>query len=63
MIEILKHVDLDAHVILWDRQGQRISSIGFADLLQDQIDYGKNINFIIGGAPMEHQRKFLNPQN
>ena len=48
--EILKHVDLDAYVILWDRQGQRISSLGFADLLQDQIDYGKNINFIIGGA-------------
>ena len=27
--EILKHVDLDAYVILWDRQGQRISSLGF----------------------------------
>ena len=48
--EILKHVDLDAHVILWDRHGQKISSLGFADLLQDQMDCGKNINFIVGGA-------------
>ncbi len=49
-VEILKHVDLDAHVILWDRQGQKISSLGFASLLRDQIDCGKKINFIIGGA-------------
>ena len=26
------------------------NSLGFAGLLQDQIDCGKNINFIIGGA-------------
>ena len=49
-IEILKHVDLNAHVILWDRKGQKIDSLGFAGLLQDQIDCGKDINFIIGGA-------------
>ena len=49
-IEILKHVDLNAHVILWDRKGQKIDSLGFAALLQDKIDCGKDINFIIGGA-------------
>jgi len=49
-LEILKHVDLDAHIILWDRQGEKINSLGFADLLKDQMDRGKNINFIIGGA-------------
>ena len=49
-IEILKHVDSNAHVILWDREGQKIDSLGFAGLLQDQIDCGKDINFIIGGA-------------
>jgi len=48
--EILKHIDKDAYVILWDRQGKRISSLAFANLFKDQIDAGKNINFIIGGA-------------
>ena len=49
-LEILKYVDQDALIILWDRQGQKINSLGFASLLQDQIDKGTNINFIIGGA-------------
>ena len=49
-IEILKYVDQDAHVILWDRQGKTINSLGFASLLRDQIDQGVGINFIIGGA-------------
>tara|TARA_B100000287_G_scaffold251979_1_gene236752 strand:- start:377 stop:841 length:465 start_codon:yes stop_codon:yes gene_type:complete len=49
-IEILKHIDQNAYVILWDRKGQKIDSLGFAGLLQDQIDSGKDINFIIGGA-------------
>ena len=49
-LEILKYVDQDALVILWDRQGQKIDSLGFASLLQKQIDQGTNINFIIGGA-------------
>jgi len=48
--EILKYVDQDALVILWDRKGQKIDSLGFASLLQKQIDRGTNINFIIGGA-------------
>ena len=48
--EIIKHLDQDTHNILWDRKGQKISSISFAKLLQDQTDHGKNINFIIGGA-------------
>ena len=48
--EILKHLDKDAHNILWDRTGKKISSVSFAKLLQDQADHGKNINFIIGGA-------------
>ena len=49
-IEIFKHIDWDAHVILWDRKGQKIDSLSFAALLQDQVDCGKSINFIIGGA-------------
>ena len=49
-LEILKYVDQDALVILWDRQGKAINSLGFASLLQDQIDQGVGINFIIGGA-------------
>ena len=32
-IEILKHVDLNAYVILWDRKGQKIDSLGLAGLL------------------------------
>ena len=48
--EIIKHLDQDTHNILWDRKGQKISSLSFAKLLQDQTDHGKNINFIIGGA-------------
>ena len=48
--EIIKHLDKDAHNILWDRTGKKISSVSFAKLLQDQADHGKNINFIIGGA-------------
>ena len=47
---IIKHLDQDAHKILWDRKGKKISSPLFAKLLQDQTDHGKNINFIIGGA-------------
>ena len=49
-IEIVKHIDSDSHVILWDRKGQKINSHGFATLLQDKIDLGISINFIIGGA-------------
>ena len=49
-LEILKNVDQDAYVILWDRQGQKIDSLNFASLLQEQIDHGKNINFVIGGS-------------
>lgn len=48
--EVLKHVDKNAYVILWDRQGKKINSLGFANLLQDQMDSGNNINFIIGGS-------------
>ena len=48
--EIIKHLDRDTYNILWDRKGQKVSSISFAKLLQDQTDHGKNINFIIGGA-------------
>tara|TARA_B100001250_G_scaffold412806_1_gene445040 strand:+ start:3888 stop:4355 length:468 start_codon:yes stop_codon:yes gene_type:complete len=61
-LEILKHVDQDAHVILWDRQGQKISSLGFANLFQDQIDCGKNINFIIGGAHGSSKKLFQSSQ-
>jgi len=48
--EILKYIDDDAYLILWDRKGKKITSLSFAELIQKQADYGKNINFIIGGA-------------
>ena len=43
-LEIMKHIDNNSHVILWDRKGQNINSHGFATLLQDKIDHG--INYI-----------------
>ena len=49
-VEIVKQVDADSHVILWDRTGKKINSRGFAALLQDKIDHGVDVNFIIGGA-------------
>ena len=49
-LAIVKQIDTDSHVILWDRRGKKINSRGFAALLQDKIDHGVNINFIIGGA-------------
>mgnify|MGYP001202120269 FL=1 len=49
-VEIQKQVDAGSHVILWDRTGKKINSLGFATLLQDKIDNGVDINFIIGGA-------------
>ena len=48
--EILKKIGADSHVILWDRTGKKINRLGFATLLQDKIDNGVDINFIIGGA-------------
>tara|TARA_Y100001936_G_scaffold244451_1_gene284849 strand:- start:11566 stop:12030 length:465 start_codon:yes stop_codon:yes gene_type:complete len=49
-LEIIKNIDGDSYVILWDRQGKKISSKDFANLLQDKIDHGINVNFIIGSA-------------
>ena len=49
-LAIVKQIDTASHVILWDRTGKKINSRGFAALLQDKIDHGVNINFIIGGA-------------
>ena len=49
-LEIIKNIDNNSNVILWDRKGQKINSHGFATLLQDKIDHGININFIIGGS-------------
>ena len=49
-IELVKYIDTDSHVILWDRKGQKINSNSFAALLQDKIDLGISINFIIGGS-------------
>ena len=60
--EILKYVDQDAHVILWDRQGQKINSLDFASLLQNYLDQGKDINFIIGGAHGVSENLFKNSQ-
>ena len=61
-IEILKYVDQDAHVILWDRHGKTIDSLGFASLLRDQIDQGVGINFIIGGAHGASENLIKNSQ-
>ena len=49
-LEIIKNIDNNSNVILWDRKGKKINSHDFATLLQDKIDHGVNINFIIGGA-------------
>ena len=49
-LEIVKYIDNDSNVILWDRKGQKINSNSFRSLLQDKIDLGININFIIGGS-------------
>ena len=59
---IVKHVDTGSHVILWDRKGQKINSHGFATLLQDKIDHGININFIIGGAHGVSEKLFKTSQ-
>jgi len=49
-LEIIKNIDGDSYVILWDRKGKKINSKDFANLLQDKIDHGINVNFIIGSA-------------
>ena len=48
--EVLRHINKTEYTILWDRLGKKISSHGFADLIQDKADAGQDINFIIGGA-------------
>jgi len=48
--EISKHIDHAAHVILWDRKGDLISSEGLAKLFQEKIDLSENMNMIIGGS-------------
>ena len=48
--ELSKHIDHAAHVILWDRKGDLISSEGLARLFQEKIDLSENMNMIIGGA-------------
>ena len=59
---IIKHVDTGSHIILWDRKGQKINSHGFATLLQDKINHGININFIIGGAHGVSEKLFQTSQ-
>ena len=61
-LEIMKHIDNNSHVILWDRKGQKINSHGFANLLQDKIDHGINMNFIIGGAHGVSEKLFKTSQ-
>ena len=61
-LAIVKQIDTDSHVILWDRTGKKISSRGFAALLQDKIDHGININFIIGGAHGVSEKLFTTSQ-
>tara|TARA_B100000287_G_scaffold391086_1_gene402482 strand:- start:2566 stop:3030 length:465 start_codon:yes stop_codon:yes gene_type:complete len=59
---IVKHIDKDAHIILWDRRGSRINSLDFANLIQDKADIGQNINFIIGGAHGSSDKLFKKAQ-
>ena len=59
---IVKHVDTGSHIILWDRKGKKINSLEFATLLQDKIDHGININFIIGGAHGVSEKLFKTSQ-
>jgi len=59
---IVKNVDSGSYVILWDIKGQKINSRGFANLLQDKIDHGENINFIIGGAHGVSEKLFKTSQ-
>ena len=61
-LAIVKQIDTDSHVILWDRTGKKINSRGFAALLQDKIDHGININFIIGGAHGVSEKLFTTSQ-
>ena len=42
--------------------GKKISSHGFADLIQDKADAGQDINFIIGGALGASNRLFQSSQ-
>ena len=48
--EIFRHLDKAAYIILWDRRGDLISSVGLAKLFQDKIDLAENVNMIVGGA-------------
>ena len=48
--EIFKQIDDTSFVILWDRQGDLISSQSLAKFLQEKIDLSQNVNMIIGGA-------------
>lgn len=49
--QILKHISVSGHVILLDERGKEMSSIQFADFInQKQCSGIKNIIFIIGGA-------------
>ena len=59
-IEILKYVDQDAHVILWDRQGKTITSLGVASHLRDQSDQRVGINFSMGGAHGSYENRIKN---
>ena len=61
-LRIVKHVDTGSYVILWDRKGQKINSHVFANVLQDKIDQGININFIIGGAHGVSEKLFKTSQ-
>jgi 23S rRNA (pseudouridine1915-N3)-methyltransferase len=49
-LEIIKHIDSDSYVILWDRKGDPISSKALATLFQEKLDLACNITMIIGGS-------------
>ena len=49
-IAIIKHIEVGSYIILWDREGDSISSTGLAKLFQEKIDLACNITMIIGGS-------------
>src|SRR6056300_1466856 len=60
--EVLKHVDKNAYVILWDRQGKKINSLGFANLFRIKWIL-VIILILLLVAPMAHPSYFLNLRN
>ena len=48
--ELIKQINNDSYIILWDRIGEPISSIDFSALFKKKLNRAEDITFIIGGA-------------